>query len=440
MAVLALAATWVPLAVAVPAPGTIERVSLSSTGAERNKLPTDSTTGCSLLTVGTCAKRVVSDDGNAVVFAARASNLVDGDSNGASDVFLWRRDPTVSPPAITLTRISAAPGGANANGDSETPAISPSGQWVAFESKATNLVAGDANSSADVFVWSAGTGVILASRADNGTQGNLQSFAPSVANNGTVAFTSFANNLVAPGQTSQFQNVFVRKTPGQAGETTDIVSVGPADVPGAGPSWEASIDGAGARVAFTSAAGNVGDGTEDANGENDVFVRNLTDRTTRRITSDLKASTPSISPDGDQVAFTAELGDSDIRKDIYVAPATGGAASLVSNCGPCSDLTDRPAIVPSISTDGKVAFQSAARFESTVVHDQVWVTGGPVAASKDSSDVNLADNVAGLASISGNGNFVVFTATTVAAPSLDTGWSPRREAPPSPPAPRPAAR
>jgi hypothetical protein len=66
MAVLALAATWVPQAAATPAPGTIERVSLSSAGAERNNLPTGSTTGCSLLTVGKCAKRVVSDDGNAV--------------------------------------------------------------------------------------------------------------------------------------------------------------------------------------------------------------------------------------------------------------------------------------------------------------------------------------------------------------------------------------
>jgi hypothetical protein len=380
---------------------------LSSAGAERNKLPTGSTTSCSALTVGKCAKRTVSDDGNAVVFASRAPNLVNGDNNNASDIYLWKRDAA----GVTVTRISAAAGGGDANGDSETPAISPNGQWVAFESKATNLVSGDNNGSADVFVWSAASpaSVLLASQADNGAQGNLQSFAPAVADNGTVAFTSYANNLVAPGKTSQFQNVFVRKTPAGAA-STDIVSVGPSDVPGAGPSKEASIDASGNKVAFTSAASNIGDGTEDtASGEDDVFVRDLTARTTKRITGDLKAFQPALSPDGDQVAYAAELGDSDIRKDIFVTPSGGGGSTLVSGCTPCSDLTDRPATVPSISSDGKVAFQSAARFEGTVRSDQVWVTSGPVAASKDGSDIALADNVAELASISGNGNFVAFT-------------------------------
>ncbi|MGH9039515.1 MAG: S8 family serine peptidase, partial [Acidimicrobiia bacterium] len=190
------------------APGTIERVSMSSAGEQRNKLPAGSTTSCSALTVGKCSKRTISQDGNAVVFASRAPNLVSVDNNNASDIYLWRRDTTVTPPTITLTRVSEAAGGGDANGDSETPTISPNGQWVAFESTATNLVAGDGNNSADVFVWSQATGLILASKADSTTstpdaQGNLQSFAPSVADNGTVAFTSFANNLVGPGKTSQ---------------------------------------------------------------------------------------------------------------------------------------------------------------------------------------------------------------------------------------------
>jgi Tol biopolymer transport system component len=301
---------------------------MSNSGAERNKLPTGSTTGCSALTVGKCSKRTISDDGNTAVFASRAPNLVEGDNNGLSDIFLWKRDASG---AITVTRISAAAGGGDANGDSETPAISPNGQWVAFESKATNLVSGDGNGSADVFVWSAATGMIMASVADSGAQGNLQSFAPSVADNGTVAFTSFANNLVGAGKTSQFQNVFVRKTP-NASPSTDIISVGPQDVPGAGPSKEPTIDAAGTKVAFTSAASNIRNtgATEDgASGEDDVFVRDLAARTTVQLTGDMKAFQPSISPDGDQVAFAAELGDSDIRKDIFVASAGGGNPSLV---------------------------------------------------------------------------------------------------------------
>ncbi|MGH9281390.1 MAG: hypothetical protein ACRD0S_00470 [Acidimicrobiales bacterium] len=382
-------------------------MSLSASGAERNKLPTGSTTGCSALTVGKCAKRTVSDDGNAVVFASRAPNLIGSDTNNASDIFLWRRDAAAG--TITVTRISEAAGGGDANADSETPTISPNGQWVAFESKATNLVAGDSNSSADVFVWSQATGLILASQSNSGAQGNLQSFAPSVADNGSVAFTSFANNLTSA--TSPFQNVFVRKTP-SASPSTDIVSVGPADAPGGGPSKEPSIDAAGTKVAFTSAANNIGDGTEDANGEDDVFVRDLTARTTKRLTADLKAFQPAIRADGNQVAYAAELGDSDVRKDIFVVSASGGNPQLVSGCSGCSDITDRPAVVPSIANDGKVAFQSAARYDASVRSDQVWVTSGPVAASRAGSggvDGDLADNIAELASISGNGNFVVFT-------------------------------
>jgi Tol biopolymer transport system component len=407
LALALLAALWVPLAQAASAPGTLERVSLSAGGAERNKLPTGSTTGCSGLTVGKCAKRTVSDDGNAVVFASRAPNLISSDNNNASDIFLWRRDATAG--TTTVTRISEASGGGDANGDSETPTISPNGQWVAFESKATNLVTGDSNSSADVFVWSQETALILASQSNSGAQGNLQSFAPSVADNGTVAFTSFANNLTSA--TSPFQNVFVRKTP-NASPSTDIVSVGPADAPGGGPSKEPSIDAAGTKVAFTSAANNIGDGTEDANGEDDVFVRDLTARSTKRLTADLKAFQPAMRADGNQVAYAAELGDSDIRKDIFVVSASGGNPQLVSGCSGCSDITDRPAVVPSIANDGKVAFQSAARYDASVRSDQVWVTSGPVAASRAGSggvDGDLADNIAELASISGNGNFVVFT-------------------------------
>ena len=206
---------------------------------------------------------------------------------------------------------------------------------------------------------------MLASSDDSDALGNLQSFAPSVADNGTVAFTSFANNLVGPGKTSQFQNVFVRKTPSTNG-TTDIVSVGPADAPGGGPSKEPSISADGNMVAFTSAANNIGDGTEDANGEDDVFVRDVAAKTTKRITADLKAFQPAIRADGDQVAYSAEFGDSDIRKDIFLQSTSAGAngGSLVSGCTPCSDITDRPAVVPSIADDGKVTFQSAARYEA----------------------------------------------------------------------------
>ncbi|MDQ3945720.1 MAG: hypothetical protein M3357_11325, partial [Actinomycetota bacterium] len=383
-------------------------MSLSSSNEWRNKLPTGSTTSCSQNgrgEQGKCTKRTISDDGNTVVFASRAPNLHDGDSNNASDIFLWRRDAAG---VVTLTRISNAPGGGDANGDSESPAISPNGEWVAFESLATNLTQPDNNGTSDVFIWSAASGLKMASVSSSDQQGNLNSFAPSVANDGSVAFSSMANNLVSSPPVSAFQNVFLRKADG----TTHYVSVGIGGQGGAGPSHEASIDASGTKIAFTSRASNVGDGTEDvATGEDDVFVYDATTGVTKRLTSDLIAFQPSISSNGQQVAFTAERGDSDPeRKDIFVSPSNGSANPSPRSACSCPDIQDRPATVPSVSNDGKVVFQSAARFQSDVKSEQIWSTTGPVPVSAPEVGTALADQVAEFASVSGtNGNFVVFT-------------------------------
>lgn len=75
----------------------------------------------------------LSDDGAFVAFASDASDLVSGDTNGLRDIFLRNRS------AGTTTRISVGPGGAQATGASDAPAISGTGDAVAFESSATEL-------------------------------------------------------------------------------------------------------------------------------------------------------------------------------------------------------------------------------------------------------------------------------------------------------------
>ena len=87
----------------------------------------------------------ISEHGGTVVFASLASNLVPDDANGFADVFV--RFATGS-----TVRASVASDGSEANGPSSNPDVSADGRYVVFQSSASNLVTGDTNGQADVFV------------------------------------------------------------------------------------------------------------------------------------------------------------------------------------------------------------------------------------------------------------------------------------------------
>lgn len=95
---------------------------------------------------GTSLSPALSDDGRYLTFVSTAANLVAGDTNGVADVFL--RDHQLS----TTTRVSVADGGTQADGASSSASVSDNGRLVVFVSNATNLVAGDTNGAGDVFV------------------------------------------------------------------------------------------------------------------------------------------------------------------------------------------------------------------------------------------------------------------------------------------------
>ena len=92
----------------------------------------------------------LSADGRYVAFKSTASSLVTGDNNGLWDVFVHDRQTGQT------TRVSVGPGGAQANGDANTPATSALGRYVAFAATATNLVVGDTNAASDVFMHDRG--------------------------------------------------------------------------------------------------------------------------------------------------------------------------------------------------------------------------------------------------------------------------------------------
>ena len=145
----------------------------------------------------------ISSDGRYVVFHSLATNLVPGDSNNHSDIFLYEvslldRVAENNPTASKLTKISNSFAGGNSNRGSFYPSINATGSRVAFESEATNLTnVGNVTGGRQIYTFdqnnSTASGVIR-----QVTSGNKDSFDASIDGNGTrIVFTTYANNLVS---------------------------------------------------------------------------------------------------------------------------------------------------------------------------------------------------------------------------------------------------
>jgi Tol biopolymer transport system component len=108
---------------------------------------------------------------------------------------------------------------------SRCSSISANGRFVAFASDATNLVVGDTNVRSDVFVRDLQSGTTQrASVGNSGTQGNHMSGGASIIADGRyVVFTSFASNMVA-GDTHGFNDVFVHERQTEATQPSDCIA------------------------------------------------------------------------------------------------------------------------------------------------------------------------------------------------------------------------
>jgi cysteine-rich repeat protein len=190
----------------------------------------------------------LSADGSRVVFVSLAQNLVAGDTNGTFDVFVHDRA------TATTVRVSVATDGAQANGPSFAPRLSADGLMVVFHSQATNLVAGDTNGASDVFVHDIATGATeRVSVGSMGEQGNFASTAGTLSSDGRyVAFNSDATNLVAD-DTNAVTDVFVHDRVTGATERVSVGSGGEGDRP-SGFVDPPSLSADGNRVGFLSAA------------------------------------------------------------------------------------------------------------------------------------------------------------------------------------------
>src|SRR5439155_1351426 len=128
---------------------------------------------------GSSFGRALSADGRFVAFISVAPDLVSGDTNGVADVFVHDRQTG------TTERVSVDSAGTQANGASTGVALSADGRFVSFTSVATDLVPGDTNAARDAFVHARNAGATERVSVDSaGTQANGASFGRALSADG----------------------------------------------------------------------------------------------------------------------------------------------------------------------------------------------------------------------------------------------------------------
>jgi Tol biopolymer transport system component len=349
------------------------------------------------VTDGNSSNPTISADGRYVAFESVATNLIAGDLNGSvSDVFV--RDRVLN----TTTLISRSTTGAQGNGRSSHPYISGDGRYVTFTSVATNLASGATNGKEQVYLYDRQTGrTSLVSHIPTGAAGNNNSLQPSIAYDGSfVAFHSVATDLVS-GDNNGKADVFLYD---RAADTLTRIS---GTAPVTGDSTDASISADGSTIAFACLLPSA---ANPAVNQTDVYfylrasaTYVLASVSGAGMRGDASSDWPSLSADGRFVAFGSDatnlvVGDNNADRDIFVRDRVAGTTIRVNvgsdGVAPGGSFPNGPEVRSYLSGDGRyVALNSsgglvpgaagtlAAYLRDTKAFTTGWITRGANFAS-----------------------------------------------------------
>ncbi|WP_353571194.1 hypothetical protein [Candidatus Albibeggiatoa sp. nov. BB20] len=269
---------------------------------------------------------VISDDGRMVAFTSSASNLSEGDINAVSDVFLYDRFTAI---LTNLTQIGDAA--------SSNPMLSADGQRVVFESKASNLVVGDANSVSDIFLYDVSSAQISRISTDSvGVEANNASYKPSISNDGArIVFQSLASNLVLNDTNEKADIIFTDLNTGER----RILSVANDGTLANNHSYAPMISGSGLHVAFDTDANNLF--ANDTNGFSDIVFYDLTTNQLARMSfgfdgePNYNAVLPSISDSGLYINYESAASnlieaDDNTVVDVFRVNRSNGERKILS--------------------------------------------------------------------------------------------------------------
>lgn len=343
----------------------------------------------------------ISADGQWVAFESGASNLVPSDLNEWPDVFV------VELASGQLERISVSSSGEEGNGLSRLPSLSADGRYVAFESGASNLVAGDSNQRRDIFVHDRQTGATTrVSVSSAGDQANEDCARPSISGDGRfVAFESRASNLVA-GDTNFVSDIFVHDR--VTGETTRVsVRTGGGEVEKY--SRFPVISASGQHIAFQSASFDIAPDT--VNGFLDIHLHDRATQVTERISSESLGiesngwcGTPAINQDGRYVAFFS-YGNNLVPADLNDVPDV-----FRRDRGPQNDtiVLNAPATLK-LPGSLSLSFAQAPRVETFFVLYSFKSTGSSFFGHRIDLGDPVTEAARGQTSATGTGNFTSST-------------------------------
>lgn len=282
---------------------------------------------------------VISDDGQFVVYESFSTDILAADTDTVKDIYRYNVQ------AGTTELVSVSTGSVKGTANSEEASISSDGRYVAFTSAASNL-AGTVDGVVDVFVRDMDTSTTTAvTSGANNAPGLNDSQQPAISADGRyIAFESFRPDLTTDSDTNAEQDIFLFDA--QAGTYT-LISKTAGGSAGDGRSGHPGISADGRFISYESISTELGD-VSDTNGVIDIFRFDRVTGKTTRMSSDASGAEGSalsekarISSNGRFVVFssvsTFVLNDtqSPALSDIYM---TDSAASNDFNLDGTADL------------------------------------------------------------------------------------------------------
>ena len=304
-AVVTAAGTLLPLGITSAADTKAELISIGIDGLAGNHL-------------SEIRQEAVSAEGRFVVFSSLADNLTDQAECNTSSWNVYLRDRENATTSM-LTCIPNLFSGSSVQGEA---AITPDGKFTTFLSTNGYLVEDDTNGSADIFVYSE-NGLERVSLASDGSEGcgcpcgwpdycngceySSYSSHPTISADGRyVVFASYADNFYE-GDLSDSIDVFIHD---REQGTTEVISIAPDGAIANDDSWAPSISADGEYVAFTSDADNLG--VEDNNGVADIYLWHRETGAMQRVSvasdggeANGNSSNPVIDAEGKRIVFAS---------------------------------------------------------------------------------------------------------------------------------------